>query len=154
MHLEHVVRPPSDRYQHRCLCSSQWAGRRCSSYAKLQVIPDIISNVGSWPLYQSNFFSSIYIFCNSTHDSLHPSPSLLRLGFLPLWTILRTNIKSYTKMTSEMLGKDCFETGLTYDWFKSYDTISKYFHFFFFAIFLQKQTFASFAFFMFLCFLS
>ena len=71
VHLEHVVRPPSDRYQHRCLCSSQWAGRRCSSYAKLQVIPDTISNVGSWPLYQSKFlfYSSIYIFCNSTQSA-------------------------------------------------------------------------------------
>ena len=71
VHLEHVVRPPSDRYQYRCLCSSQWAGRRCSSYAKLQVIPDTISNVGSWPLYQSKFlfYSSIYIFCNSTQSA-------------------------------------------------------------------------------------
>ena len=37
-------------------------------------------------------------------------------------------------------------TGLTYDWFKSYDTKPKYFHFF-----VQKQTFASFAFFVILC---
>jgi hypothetical protein len=43
-------------------------------------------------------------------------------------------------------------TGLTYYWFKSYDTKRKYFYFFFFCHFLQKQTFASFAFFAFLCF--
>ena len=42
-------------------------------------------------------------------------------------------------------------TGLTYDLIKSYDTKHKYFHFFC-CHFLQKQTFASFAFFAFLCF--
>ena len=45
-------------------------------------------------------------------------------------------------------------TGLTYDWLKSYDTKRKYFHFFFFCDFVQKQIFASFMFFTFLCFLS
>ena len=45
-------------------------------------------------------------------------------------------------------------TGLTYYWFKSYDTKRKYFHFFFFCDFVQKQTFATFTFFAFLCFLS
>ena len=41
-------------------------------------------------------------------------------------------------------------TGLTYDWFKNYDTKCKYFN----SGFVQKQMFASFAFFAFLCFLS
>ena len=45
-------------------------------------------------------------------------------------------------------------TGLNLDWFKSYDTKHKYFHFFLFCNFVQKQTFASFAFFVLLCFLS
>ena len=35
-------------------------------------------------------------------------------------------------------------TSLTYDWFKIYDTKRKYFHFFFFCDFVQKQTFALF----------
>ena len=38
-------------------------------------------------------------------------------------------------------------TGLTYYWFKSYDTKRKYFYFFFFCDFVQKQMFATFTFF-------
>ena len=44
--------------------------------------------------------------------------------------------------------------GLAYDWFKSYDTKRRYFHFFLFCNFVQKQTFAYFVFFAFLCFFS